>query len=128
MTEAGTDLLAIVARGDGEALEAALAAGADPDGSDRWGVPALAHAAARGGLEAVRILLRHGAGANKTSDAGNSALMQAAARGDLAVMTALLDAGADPKAANKWGFGPEDWGSWPENAAEVRALLRARGA
>ena len=126
MAEQGKELLDIVARGDHAALEAALARGADPDTSDRWGVPALAHAASRGGLEAVQALLRHGASADKTSDAGNSALMQAAARGDLAVMTALLDAGADPKAANKWGFGVADWASWPANAAEVRELLRAR--
>ncbi len=128
MAEPGADLLDTIAKGDQEALEAALASGADADTSDRWGLPALAHAAARGDLAAVRSLLGHGAEVNKTSDAGNSALMQAAARGDLEIIQLLLDAGADPKAANKWGFGAEDWGSWPENTAEVRALLRSRGS
>ncbi len=127
MPEQAVDLLELIARGDREALEAALAGGADADASDRWGLPALAHAAARGDLAAVQSLLGHGAQVNKTSDAGNSALMQASARGDLEIMAALLDAGADPKSVNKWGFGPEDWGSWPENTAEVRALLRSRG-
>ena len=126
MNTQAQDLIALVDRGEPRALEAALEQGADPDGTDRWGVTALARAAARGDLEAVEILLARGARVDKLSDAGNSALMAAAARGDLAIMTALLEAGADPRQANKWGFGPEDWGSWPANAREVRDLLRSR--
>ena len=33
-------------------------------------------------------------------------------------------AGADPAQGNKWGFTALDWGTWPQNSAEVLALLK----
>ena len=128
MAEQGADLLLLVAQGDLPALDAALRAGADADKADRWGVTALAQAAARGHLDAVRLLLAHGAAADRASEAGNTPLMAAAARGHVEVMRALLDAGADPAGSNKWGFGPKDWASWPDNTADLLALLESRGA
>lgn len=123
----GPDLLALIAAGDHAGLAAALDGGAAPDAADRWGVTALGHAAVRGDLEAARLLLDHGARVGQASDVGNSPLMAAAAAGHLELMRLLLDRGADPAQLNKWGFGPEDWGSWPANSAEVKALLRSRG-
>ncbi|MGF1611833.1 MAG: ankyrin repeat domain-containing protein [Kiloniellales bacterium] len=124
--QADPDLLALVAAGDHEGLAAALGGGAAPDASDGWGVSALCHAAARGDLEAARLLLDRGAQVDKTSDVGNSALMAAAAAGHIEVVRLLLERGADPARVNKWGFGPQDWGSWPANSAEVLDLLRSR--
>lgn len=124
--QAGSDILALVAAGDQDGLAAALDGGAAPDAADRWGVSALAHAAARGDLEAVRLLLDRGAQVDQASAVGNSALMAAAAAGHIEVMRLLLQRGADPGRVNKWGFGPQDWGSWPANSAEVLALLRSR--
>jgi ankyrin repeat protein len=74
----------------------------------------------------VRLLLDRGAQVDRPSDVGNSALMAAAAAGHVEVLRLLLERGADPARVNKWGFGAQDWGSWPANAAEVLALLRGR--
>ncbi len=125
MTVNSDDVLAIVARGDAAALEAALEGGADAQARGRWGVSALAQAAAKGDLEAVELLLAHGAEVDRASEAGNSAVMAAAARGRLEVVARLLEAGADPGHKNKWGLGAEDWSQWPNNAAEVRAVLHS---
>ncbi len=124
MADEKSDILTLVAQGDAAALEAALEGGADAQARGRWGVSALAQAAARGDLEAVELLLAHGAEVERASAAGNSALMAAAARGRLEVVARLLEAGADPEHKNKWGIGAEDWSQWPNNAAEVRAVLR----
>ena len=119
------DVFAIVAQGDAAALKAALEGGADAQARGRWGVSALAQAAAKGDLEAVELLLGHGAEVDRASEAGNSALMAAASCGRLEVVERLLEAGADPGQKNKWGLGAEDWAQWPNNAAEVGAVLRA---
>ncbi len=123
MTDENSDILELVARGDTAALAAALDGGADAGARGRGGVSALAQAAAKGDLEAVELLLAHGAEVDRASEAGNSALMAAAARGRLEVVARLLEAGADPGHKNKWGLGAEDWSQWPNNAAEVRAVL-----
>ena len=120
-------LSTLIARGDLAGLEAALAAGADPNAADRWGARPLTQAVVRGELPLVECLLRHGARADEADDSGNVALMQACARGHIEIARALLAAGADPKASNKWGFGPGDWAAWPENARDMQALLREHG-
>lgn len=128
MTQAETSLFELIAREDAEGLEAALAAGADPNDGDRWGATPLAKAATRGRADLVACLLRHGAEADRPDAAGNSPLMQACAGGHLEVARSLLEAGASPGAANKWGFGPRDWSNWSEKANELQALLRERSA
>ena len=120
------DILKLIARGDVSALRAALEDGADANHCDRWGVSALARAAGLGDLEALVLLLDHGADVNRSSDAGNTALMAAAACGHLDAVMHLLEAGADPTHRNRWGLGAEDWTKWPENASELRAVLRSR--
>ena len=124
MAEAETTLFDLIARQDLAGLEAALDGGADPNVGDRWGVTPLAKAVSRGDLEMVTCLLSKGATADRGDDAGNSPLMQACARGHAEIARVLLEAGADPKGANKWGFGPRDWSSWSDKAAEIQALLR----
>ena len=125
MTDEKSDILELVARGDTAALAAALEGGADAGACGRWGVSALAQAAGKGDLEAVDLLLAHGAEVDRASETGNSALMAAAARGRLEVVERLLEAGADPGHKNKWDLGAEDWSQWPDNEAEVRAVLTA---
>ncbi len=125
MTDEKPDILELVARGDAAALEVALEGGADAGTNGRWGVSALAQAAAKGDLAAVELLLAHGAEVDRASETGNSALMAAAACGRLEVVERLLEAGADPGHKNKWGLGADDWAQWPNNAAEVGAVLRA---
>lgn len=121
------DLATLIARGDLEGLDAALAAGADPNRGDRWGTRPLTQAVVRGEMPLVECLLRHGARADEADESGNVALMQACARGHIEIARALLAAGADPKASNRWGFGPGDWAAWPENARDMQALLREHG-
>jgi cytohesin len=121
-------LLQAAEQGDLDGARAALDAGADPDLADRYGITALLRAAGRGDLDVVELLLARGARVDKSSDQGNTPLMLAAARGHRAVVARLLQAGADPKARNKWHFGPLDWAQWPANAQEIRELVaRARG-
>lgn len=127
MSESEAGLFDLIAREDLAGLESALAAGADPNQGDRWGMTALAKAAIRGRADLVACLLRNGAEPGRGDGAGNSPLMQACARGHLEIARALLDAGADPVAANKWGFSARDWSSWSDKAGEIQALLRERG-
>ena len=125
MSDASTDILPLIARGDVNGLQAALSEGADANARDRWGATALMHAAARGDVDMLDLLLKHGAEAERTSDAGNSALMAAVARGHLAAASRLLDAGLDPTHQNKWGVSAYDWAKWPANSAELLNVLRA---
>ena len=117
----------LVAAGDVEGLTAALDAGGEVDARDRWGTTLLGQAAGRGNLAMVELLLARGADLEATGDASNTALMAAAARGHLAVVTALLAAGAAPGHSNRWGLTAADWARWPENGAEVLALLHGAG-
>ena len=122
-TDTGTDLLALVARGDRAGLAAALESGADPNAADRWGVTALARAAAKGDLAMADLLLAKGAEVDRASAAGNTALMAAAAAGRVEMLERLLSAGADHGHGNTWGVTAYDWAQWPPNGADVQALL-----
>ena len=126
-TNGEVNLSELIAQGDLSGLDSALAAGADPNNPDRWGARPLTHAVVRGELNLVECLLSHGAQADEGDDSGNVPLMQACARGHLDIARALLSAGANPKASNKWGFGPGDWANWPDNARDMQALLREHG-
>ena len=124
MTE--PEVLAAVASGEREALDAALAAGGDPNQRGTGGEPVLSHAAWRGDAAMAAALIDAGAAVDGTSDCGNAALMHAAACGHLEVLRLLLDRGADPAHRNKWELTAEDWAQWPDNAAEILAELEAR--
>ena len=60
-TLSGDEFLAAAARGDSDAIKAALAAGADADTHDAYGNTALMMAAARGQREVCRALIEAGA-------------------------------------------------------------------
>lgn len=74
-----------------------IAAGADVDDTNAWGVSATTMAAHAGFGELVALLLEAGADPN-AAEAGFGAIHVAVMRQELAMVTALLEHGADPNA------------------------------
>ncbi len=97
-------LVAAAAAGHTDVVAALLAAGANPDNSDNYGVTALVAAAAAGHASVVTALLQGGANLHfRAYYRGDTALLVAAAAGHAAVVTALLEGGADPNFPNRLG-------------------------
>ena len=90
-----TALLFAVRAGDLESVRRLIAAGADVNDTDAWGVSAATLAAHGGHTDLVVFLLDRGADPN-VADAGFAALHEAVMRNDLRAARALLDAGANP--------------------------------
>jgi len=84
-----------VRRGDVEAVQAQLRAGADVNARDRHGQTALMLAAHRGYDALVETLVAHGAELNVTAKYHLSALMLAVIAGHLDIARLLVRAGAD---------------------------------
>lgn len=80
----------------GQAVERALAGGANADATTRWNEPVLNVAARRGHVGAVTALVRAGAHVDERDGSGKSAVTDAAAKGHLQVVRILVEAGADP--------------------------------
>jgi hypothetical protein len=122
-------LLHASARGDGPAVSALLAGGADPDARDDEGRPALLLAAASGqpGARAVRALLQGGADPEASTPSGWTALHAAAGAGDRDAARALLDAGVDPDRRSRSRGTPLDVAERADRS-EVAHLLREHGA
>ena len=74
-----------------------IAAGADVDDTNAWGVSATTMAAHAGFSELVALLLEEGADPN-AAEAGFGAIHVAVMRQELAMVTTLLEHGADPNA------------------------------
>ena len=89
-----TALMFAARSGDLESARLLLAAGADVNDSDAWGVSAMVLAAHGGHGELMEFLLEKGANPN-AAGAGFSALHVAIMRGDERMVTALLRHGAD---------------------------------
>ena len=104
-----TPLMVAASRGNLEAIDLLLAAGADPGPAaptrDVSGFTALMAAAYYGHPEAAAALLQAGAepGATDNHYYGETALMLAVKRGDFQTVKVLLDGGADAGAANRAG-------------------------
>jgi hypothetical protein len=94
-TSAAAALLAAAERGDADAAQRALAAGADVDARDARRRTALIIAGETGHIAVARVLLAARADVNALDDRRYDALTQAAARGDHALVALLLEAGAD---------------------------------
>ena len=91
----GDTALMFTARvGDLASARLLVAAGANVDDADAWGVSATAMAAHAGHRDVVEFLLEHGADAN-AAKAGFSALHAAIMRRDLQMVDALVAHGAD---------------------------------
>src|SRR5947207_3062885 len=109
--------------GDLSSAKLLLAAGANVNDADAWGVSALVLAAHSGYRELVDFLLENGADPN-AADAGFSALQIAVMRRDEKMAGALLARGADANArlgtwtptrrtSKDWNFAPELVGATP---------------
>ena len=141
----GDTALMFAARvGDPESARQLVAAGANVNDKDAWGVSALVLAAHSGFDSLVDFLLEGGADAN-AAEAGFSALHEAILRRDERMVTALLAHGADPntplrtwtptrRSSKDWNFYPELVGATPYwlaarfNEPAVMRQLAERGA
>lgn len=119
------------ARGDADAIERIVAAGADVDGRNAAGRTPLAEAAKRGRLAAVQTLLRLDAEVDAyDTQSGFTPLHLAAENNHAAVVRRLLAASARVDARNQWNQTPlwqAAWQAWHGNT-EVAHVLVARGA
>ncbi len=123
---AAPDLTALVLQRDSIALEAALAAGADPEQRSATGdLPLLTAVKARR-ADAVKALLGAGADPDNTNRLGESSLHVAVA-GTAEVLTPLLEAGANPNARDAGGVTPLMLAAG-EGSQESVDLLLAAGA
>ena len=139
-----TALMFAARSGDLESARLLVAAGANVNDADAWGLSATALAATGGFAELVEFFLDKGANPN-ACDAGFAALHAAIMRRDERMVTALLDHGADPQLPVKdwtptrrqsrdYNFEPELVGATPYWLAarftqpRVMRLLAARGA
>jgi ankyrin repeat protein len=94
----GNTALMFAARGGAlETVRVLVAAGADVDDTDAWGVSATTVATHAGFTEVVELLLQAGADAN-AAEAGFAAIHPAVMRQDERLVATLLDHGADPNA------------------------------
>ncbi len=139
-----TALLFAARVGDLESAKLLLAAGANPNDQDAWGVSALTLAAHSGFRDFAEMLLAKGADPNAMK-AGFSAMHIAIMRRDEAMVRELLAHGADPNAplrtwtpvrrsARDWYFPPQLIGATPlwlaarfQEPGIMRALI-AKGA
>jgi len=87
-------LLDATRRDDHDAMRAALAAGADPNRSERFGITPLMVAAIRGDAASAELLLGAGAYPGRTDEYGRTALVLAAQYGSADVVARLVEAGA----------------------------------
>jgi ankyrin repeat protein len=139
-----TPLLFAARVGDLASARLLVAAGANVNDADAWGVSALVLAAHSGFGALVELLLERGADAN-AAGAGFTALHAAIMRRDVGIVTALLAHGADPSAplatwtptrrsSKDYNFAPELVGATPYWLAarfsqpEVMRLLLKHGA
>jgi ankyrin repeat protein len=90
-----TALHKAAAGGHADVVCALLAAGADPNASDKAGVTPLLDAAASGDLQTVEALLAADAAANAADVRGETPLIVAARKGHTRVVARLIAAGAD---------------------------------
>ena len=123
------DLIAAVAKNDGERVAALLAAGANVNEARYEGVAALHLAAVGGDAAIVAQLLKAGANVHAAAE-GTAAtpLHMAAANRDSAVAKALLNAGASVAAVTTEGATPLDLAVRLGNVAMARALIDAGAA
>ena len=112
-------------RRDVGAVQALVAAQADPDAPQPDGATALAWAAHWDDLDIADLLLDAGADPGAANDLGVTPLMLASANGSAAMVERLLGAGADPNAARPAGETALMMAARAGAAGVVRQLLAA---
>ena len=117
-----------VHQGDMNLVDALLAAGADVDAVNRYGVMPLSLAAENGDAAVVGRLLRSGASPNGALPGGETILLTAARTGDVETVRRLIAAGADVDAREETRAQTAlMWAAVHGNTAVITALV-ASGA
>jgi len=125
-TDGNSALHVAALHADAAAIELLLAAGADVNGTNKYGATPLIYAA--GDPKKVGALLAHGADPNRASLLGTTPLIAAAGYPDSARSLALLlEAGANVHATNKTGSDALWRASYGGHTEAVKLLLK-RGA
>ncbi len=105
-------------------VELLLAAGADAQAVNRYGVAPIALACVNGNAPIVKLLLDAGIDPNTTLVEGETSLMTAARTGALDVVQLLLDYGADVNVADTWrGQTALMWAAAEGHAQVIPAML-----
>ena len=125
--DASTPLLDAALKNDVANVKTLLARGADPNGTNRYGITPLWLACQNGNAALVGMLLAAGADPNTHQLGGDTVLMTAARSGDLESVKALLTRGADVNGKEKRGQTAIMWAA-AEGHAEVVDLLIKSGA
>jgi uncharacterized caspase-like protein len=126
-TGAHRSLLEAAEQGDVGAVQAFLAAGADPNALDSGGKTALHAAALLSDPAVIEALLKAGADPNARDHEAATPLHIAARAGSAQVIAALLEAGADPNIPATAGRTALDIAYAEQRPAEVLFLLREHG-
>jgi ankyrin repeat protein len=100
--DGGTVLLWAAYWNDEAAAEALIAAGANVNTGNRYGVTPLSQASVNGNAKMVDALLKAGADANSFQQEGQTVLMTAARAGSAEIVQALLDRGAEINTKESW--------------------------
>jgi ankyrin repeat protein len=124
--DAVTPLLTAIYRGDLQAVERLIAAGANVRAANREGVTPLSMASLDGDMRIVERLLAAGADAKERGPNGETPLMFAARNGRVDVVRRLVAAGADVNAREALrGTTALMWAAEQRHPEAVKALLAA---
>ncbi len=98
-------LVTAIRYGNLKAVRSLLAAGADPNTIEEYGMGALHQAAMQETIDTtlIKILIRYGAGLETKAGGGMTPLMLGAKSGNARAVRVLLNEGADPEAVNENG-------------------------
>ncbi len=122
--DGGTALLWAAYWNDDAAVQALIAAGANVNAANRYGVTPLSQASINGNAQMVEVLLKAGADANTFQQEGQTALMTAAKAGNADAVKALLDHGAEVNAKESWrGQTALMWAAAENHPAAVQVLV-----
>lgn len=118
------ELVLSAKRGDPVGVWAALASGAAPDFTDRFGNTALIFAARDGHLDIAEILIDYGATVDWQDDEWVTPLILAASRNHPEVVTLLINHGAKLAIKDQWGRTALDYAERRGSDDPIAVMLR----